>query len=496
VRALLLRLSKQSLVYGLSGAAIQIIGLVTLPIYARAFTPTEYGVVEIATVGFTALVVAADAGLGFAMQRGFFAVPEDRPEERRLVTSTATLGTTGLAIALAIPVVLARAPVAEALFDDAAHADVVVLIALAVPAGTLAIFLRDVMRLRFRPGHYAVSSALSAGVAALVGVTWVVGYDGGVAAVAAGILAGQLAAAAYGMAIVHADIALRFSRTQARALLRVGLPLLPAGAALWAMGFLDRIMLSQLAGLDLTGEYAVGTRFASVLMFFTGALATAYTPFLFSLHASDAEQERELRARLLTYASAGFVFVGLALALFAREIASVVTPGYDQAYQVVGILCIGVAAYGLVPIAGAGISVTGRTEYAAKYTFAVVAVNLAACLVLIPWLDLVGAALATTIGYFGLVALYLRRSQLLDRAEFELWRCVRAFALGAVLMPVGAVAFGSDAVGVAVKLVTLGVFLAGLLVLQVIDRADIAAALSRIRELRGAAATDRAQTSA
>jgi O-antigen/teichoic acid export membrane protein len=485
MRALLLRLGKQSFIYGLSGAAIQVVGLVTLPVYARAFAPAEYGVIEIATVGFTALVVAADAGLGFAMQRGFFQIPEERPDERRLVTSTAILGTTALSLVLAVPLVLARGPVAAAVFGDRDHADVVALIALAVPVGTLAIFLRDVMRLRFRPGHYVISSALGAVSAALIGVVWVVAFDGGVAAVAAGILAGQVASAAYGLVIARDDVALRFSWSHAGALLRVGLPLLPAGAALWAMGFFDRIVLSQLEGFGPTGEYAVGTRFASVLMFFTGALATAYTPFLFSLHASDPAQERVLRARLLTYASAAFVAVGLGLSLFAREIATVVTPGYDRAYEVVGILCLGVAAYGLLPIAGAGISVTGRTEYAAKYTFAVLAVNVAACFLLIPLLGLVGAAIATALGYAGLTALYLRRSQMLDRAELQLGRLIRVFALGAALVPVGVVSFDSDVVALAVKLVTLGVFLGGLLVLRVIDRAEISAALDYARGLRG-----------
>jgi O-antigen/teichoic acid export membrane protein len=483
MRALLIRLGKQSAVYGFSGAIIQAIGLVTLPVYARAFTPAEYGVIEIATVGFAALIVAVDAGLGFAMQRSYFAVPEEQRSGRRLVTSTATLGTTALAIVVMVPIVVWREPVAAALFDDRARADVVALVALAVPPGTLAIFLRDIMRLQFRPGHYAVSSTLSSGAAATVGVVWVVAFDGGVAAVAAGILAGQVAAALYGWGIVHGDLGRRLSWAEARALLRVGLPLLPAGAALWGMSFIDRVLLSQINGLGSTGEYAVGTRFASVLLFFTGALATAYTPFLFALHNEDPERERLLRARLLTYAGAVFMAIALMLALFAREITALVAPGYDRSFRVVGILCFGVAVYGLVPITGAGISVTGRTDYAARYTLAVLAGNIVLCLVLIPWLGLTGAAAASAAGYVALTVLYLRQSQRLDPAQFSVARTVRAFVLGGVLMPVGLVQLSPTIVEVTVKLVTMVVFVSGLWALRVLDRRDRDELLHAVRGL-------------
>jgi len=485
VRQLLLRLGKQSAVYGLSGAAIQLLGLITLPIYARAFTPAEYGVVEVAMVLFTAMIVAADAGLGFAMQRNFYDGPDDRPERRRVVTSTATLGSTALALILMVPVVLARRPIAEALFGDASHADVVAYIGLAVPAGTLAVFLRDIMRLRFRAGHFAGSTVASTAVTAAIGVVWVTSFDGGVEAVAFGLLAGQVVGVLYGFAIVHADVALRFSWAEARSLVALGLPLIPAGAALWGMSFLDRLALSQLDGLAATGEYAVGTRFASVLMFFTGALGTAYTAFLFSLHASDPDAERAVRVRLLTYASVFFVGVGLALALFAREVAQVVAPGYDRAHEVVGILCLGAAAFGLTPITGAGISIMRRTDLAFKYTVAAVGLNCLLCLALIPFLGAVGAATALAVPFIVLNYAYLRASQRLAPVEFHVFRAVRVFVLGAALMPLGLLELRSEGLSIAVKLLALAVFAAAVWVLRVFGHEERAELRRLAQQLRG-----------
>ena len=42
-------LAKQTLAYGLSGLIVPVVGLITLPIFARVFTKSEYGVLELGT---------------------------------------------------------------------------------------------------------------------------------------------------------------------------------------------------------------------------------------------------------------------------------------------------------------------------------------------------------------------------------------------------------------------------------------------------------------
>src|SRR5690242_20081020 len=57
VRARLARLSKDSLIYGLGGAAARYTGLLLLPIYTRVFRPDEYGILE-SIVNLSALLLA------------------------------------------------------------------------------------------------------------------------------------------------------------------------------------------------------------------------------------------------------------------------------------------------------------------------------------------------------------------------------------------------------------------------------------------------------
>ena len=485
VRAHLIALGRQSMVYGVSGAVLQAVGLVTLPVYARHFTPEQYGVIELASVGFAALIIAVDAGLGAAMQREYFETPQDDLADRIAVTSTATITSVGLATVIGVAMIVAREPLAVWLFDDESYSTLVTLVALSAVTGTFAIFLREVMRLRFQPWRFAASALIAGAVPAAVGVVWVVWFDGGVEAVMAGFLAGQVASVLYGLVVVRRFIGVRFSWPLLRRLGAFGLPLVPAGAALWGLAFLDRMILSRLDGLASVGEYAVGTRLASVLMFVVGAFGTAYVPFLYSTHAEEPERERALRAGILTYASVLFVGIGLALALSAREIASIVAPDFDEAYSIVGILCLGVAALGLTPITAAGMSITRQTKYAMRYTGAAVVVNVGLCLALIPPLGLTGAAIGTAVGYMVLAVLSLLRSQTLSPVDFHLAKVVRVFILAGALMPLGLLDLPSEAATIAVKLAGLGVFVAGLWLLGIlgeVESAELRSALAALRQ--------------
>ena len=96
-----------------------------------------------------------------------------------------------------------------------------------------------------------------------------------------------------------------------------------------------------------------------------------------------------------------------------------------------GILCLGVAAFGLTPITSAGITIARQTKYAMRYAGAAVVVSVGLCVILIPTIGLVGAAIATAFGYATLAVLSLLRSQTLSRAEFQLGKAGKFSCSGA-----------------------------------------------------------------
>ena len=67
-----LTLGRQTIVYGLAGTALQLVGLVTVPIFTRVFNSTQYGILETTIAAYSALLVLADLGLTSSAQRSYF----------------------------------------------------------------------------------------------------------------------------------------------------------------------------------------------------------------------------------------------------------------------------------------------------------------------------------------------------------------------------------------------------------------------------------------
>ena len=56
-------LAQQTLAYGLSGLLVPIVGMITLPIFARVFTRSQYGLIELGTTMTTVALAITDAVL-------------------------------------------------------------------------------------------------------------------------------------------------------------------------------------------------------------------------------------------------------------------------------------------------------------------------------------------------------------------------------------------------------------------------------------------------
>lgn len=465
-------IAKQTIVYGLSGVAIQAIGVITLPIYARVFSRSEYGILEI-TFTIAAVVGAlVDAGFASAAQRSFYDYGDDEPQERRRVIATALTFTSALSLIAMVALILGRKPVSNWLLDGRGESALVAL-AISIPLINAANFLRETMRLRFRAWHYVVSSILASVVAAGIGIAAVVGFDRGVEGVFIGVIVGNALAAAYGALVVRTDVGRRLSGDELRKMLAYGIPLIPVALALWALALVDRIMLSKLGSLSDVGEYAVANRVASVLLLAVTGFVLAFGPYVFAIHQRDEELEKDVRSKTLTYLTVSLCTGALVLTLFAREVISVVAPAFNSAYEAVGLLTLSVVALGISSVVMAGISIVRRTKVLAVLSTIGAAFNIALNFVLIPPFGMVGAAVATAAAYILLAGLYYRVAQRLYPTPYELGKVLSAVALATVIGVLGVLPLGPTAVAVLVKAAAVVVFLLLLRVTGVVTPEEI-----------------------
>jgi len=467
------RLGSQTLIYGIGGAALQLVGVITLPILARVFSPTDYGLLELGMVVSAIFMILVDGGMASASQRSYFDYADAQERERRRVLVTAFAFQLVIGSIVAVLLVLGAEPLSDVLFDGRDESAVIVLIAVTLPAFSAAQFAREILRLELRAWSYLATSVAGAVVAAAVTVLAVVAWDTGISGAFAGALAGWVVGGVYGLLLVWRRLVARPSREELSIMLRYGLPLIPVALSLWSLSLIDRVMLSRIAGFDELGQYAVANRIAVPVLLIVTALSLAFSPFILALYQSDPERERRVRGRVLTDFTAALVLVGLVTALWARELGELVAPAFDEAFRSVGIVAFGLVAFGISGVVVAGISIARQTRWLTLYSMIAAGANIALNLVLIEPFGQVGAALATLAAYLLLSALYYRRAQILYPTPYRIGVVAATFALGLALMPLGAIEYGSWAVALAVKVAAVIAFVLALRPLGVVGPGDL-----------------------
>ena len=475
-------LAQHTLAYGLTGLVIPLVGVLTLPVYARVLSPAEFGLYELGMVLTSVALVLADAGLSQAAQRHFYEYRPEQGHERRDVLFTALVGTLAAGLTVAMVLLLLRsALVAGWALDAPGEEDVVAIVTATIPAMILATYFREIMRLRFWTGHYFTSSTLTAALTGALGVFAVVVLDQDVEGIFIAILAANAVGALYGAAAIHGEVAGRFSTRELRALLAFGLPLVPAAVSHWALLLADRVIIRRLEDLDAVGQYAIAGRLSGVLVIGMTGFVLALGPYLLSVFADRPDQERFVRGRTLTYLTFVLAFGAVALTLFAEELVALFAPGYDEAPSAVGPLAFGAIGYGAASVLITGIALARRTLYVAFLATLAAAVNIALNFALIPPFGILGAGLASAGGYAALAGLYYWAAQRVYPTPFEPRRVLTIVVLA--LAASFAAALPLDGlVAILVKLLALAAFVAAVIASGAIGRAEL-------RELRRFART-------
>jgi O-antigen/teichoic acid export membrane protein len=475
------RLFRDFLIYGAGGVGLQLLGFVSVPVLTRIFSRAEYGVVE--TIATMSLVIGVFAYLGLdsASQRSFFDYSDAQERERRRVLSTA-LWTLVLSTVVLAGLGAALSPVIAHVLFDGRYAVVLALGFAAIPLVSLTNYALEVMRVHHRPQAYA-TVAVFAGVAS-VGSALVLAavFDYGLKGYYVGLLAGGVASVLLGYGLVHRAVGLQFDRSQLETMLRYGVPLIPVSLSMWVLQLADRFFVLHYRSLSELGVYAVGVKLANLLFLAVTGFSLAWSPLMLELHKRDRAGERAFRGRVLTYVTFALCLGAVILSVFAREFFLTVTSkSYARAYEVVGLSAGAVVALGINSVTMSGISISRRTIHFARYALVAAALNIGLNFALIPWLGMIGAALATFLSYAALAILYYIRAQALDPAPFDLRRVVLIVGVAAGVIAAGTfIRIDPLWLSFLAKIPLVVAFLLALRMLGVIDRHGLALLLRSI----------------
>ena len=182
----------------------------------------------------------------------------------------------------------------------------------------------------------------------------------------------------------------------------VGLPLMMMSGLHTLLTQTDVLMIGYRLGPESAGVYAAASRTSLLVLFGVTAVSAVAAPLIARLYAAGRLTELKI---MTTWALRGILLVALpvalVLALSGRAVLGLFGTEFVAGYPALLVLVVGRLLSAAMGLAGFMMTMTGNERQAATSLFVAVIINVALNYVLISWLGIIGAALATAVVKLG-----------------------------------------------------------------------------------------------
>lgn len=422
-------LAKQSLIYGLGSVASKVAAIIMLPLYTHYLSRGDYGSVELILSLVAASAIVTQLGLVNSFFRFWF--DDDSTEARRRVFQSTFWTLIGTSTIVAGACALLSTQLAQLIFGSTKHSTMILIAAVGIWMQTNYQLMAALFRVQQRPMAFSIATLLNLAVTVAITVGLVVYAD----MRATGLLIGNFA----GSLVVYAGILfmqrewLGFSLNYEkllRPMLRFGLPMVPAGAALWGVTLLNRPVIKSMEGLAALGVFAVAFKLAQGVMLMVQAFQLSWPAFAHSI--AEDEAARRTYARVLVMYTAVMTWAVIALGLLAPWIVRTFTnPRFEDAIPEVLPLAAGAALYGGFFIASIGVARVKKTQSNWVVSALAALIEVGLLLLLVPRFGIEGAAWSVFGAYLSMFAMMMYQSQRHFHVPYPWLRVLHPIALGA-----------------------------------------------------------------
>ena len=481
----ILQLGKEAAIYGLSSIVGRFINFLLVPLYTNFLLPAEYGV--IATL--YSYLAFAFIVYGFGMEAAYMRyVSSLEIGDDKQNFSTPFFFLLGSSILLSLLISGGAAPIARVIELGAGQSLLVRYGAWILCLDTLAVIPYASLRMKNR----AMAFALIRLANIILNVVFVVILVVVMGMRAEGVVIANLAASAgtflllLRFTIPH--LTTRFSPQLFKALLKFGIPYIPAGLASIAMQVIDRPILLALTDEATVGVYQASYRLGIFMMLVVGMFDYAWRPFFLN-HAKDPNA-KEMFSRVFTYFCILALGLFLVVSMFVGDLVRIHVlghyffhPDYWGGLSVVPWVLLAYVFNGAYVNFIIGVYLEKKTKYLPYVTGAGALANVVVNLLLIPRFGMMGAAVATLVSYMVIAAGIYSVSQRLYRVMYEWGKLLRLGAVAAVLY----VAFllldvgNATIAAISVKAGLTAVFVSMLFVTGIVDRSEVTQTLAVVR---------------
>lgn len=377
------------------------ISLITVPFTTRLFLPDQLGIINLFSTISTLLLTFVYLGMDQAYTRFFYEPPNGRTKNDLLLLCWLVTGFSVILVSIASFSLKDYISIAIA---GSSQLWLIVCLATSVVAGLILRFLNLTFRMQQDIRRFTVQGILIVVVGKVLYLT-VAFYEPTYRNAIILMTIGQAILAFIFMIVQRKEYLtgkLYWDKIMVSEMLKFAVPMIPLGVIVWLNSSTAQLMLRTYVSFEAVGVYSIAAAISGVITLLQTGFNTYWTPFVYENYKTENEKIKKVH----NYITFAMVLFGMFLVLGQDIIFIIVGEKYLYAKTFFPFLLIAPISYTIAETTGLGIDISKRTYLNTATVLVSVSVNIVVCMLTLPHLGMLGAAIASAVS--ALILLMLR----------------------------------------------------------------------------------------
>jgi O-antigen/teichoic acid export membrane protein len=325
-------------IYGLLPIASKFIGFFLVPIYARVFSSTEFGVVELLVTLTSFLIFACNLEFYSAIGRFFY--EKENLLDKKILISTGLILTLIVTTVIVIIAFLSQKLIKIYYFNDVDYTFEYRVSLIWMFFTAIFTYLSVIPRYDKKPQLYLIINISSLLVRVGSTIFFVLILKSGIVGVIYGELTGAISATILNAVISKKYLGFYFSKSDAGEIIKYAVPIVPGILVFGVWPPLSRNLISKHFSFEILGLFSFAFRISTIMKMISAAIKLAWSPLLFENYRSPTFN-KDL-SNISRNTSIIALFGAISMTLLSPEICLYVgTTKFVQAKILIGFLGFG-----------------------------------------------------------------------------------------------------------------------------------------------------------
>lgn len=416
--------------YFLANIAEKSLTFALIPIHTYYLAPDEYGILGMLLIAVTWSHKFVAAPVGNGILREYHTLPK---KEQSQALFSGYLFVIAQLVVISIMLFCFAEEISYALFSSSKHSGLVKAFILLVITQPLYELMASLLKVQGKAQSFLFIGVLSSVLGFLTQVIIFQYTDLRIASVAVGLGTGSgicsLIMAKQGLS----GFRFALSKSLLKRILHFGYPLLISALAAATLVLIERSLIQSIKGAEQLGVYLLAFKLATIVnIAIANPLKQSFVPIVYSLEKNPNNQRSFVSKTCHLFMAASLIF-WIVIALFSEELVTLISSNtdYNYAATVLPILALGNCIFAVMSFFSLGMNMARKSFLVSMTSLVRLVVASGLLILLLPFFGLVGAAVASTISMFVLMAIRSFYSAKLYDLYFD-WRKLTSLFIGSI----------------------------------------------------------------